>query len=314
MRVAAVQLRAELGAVAKNLSRSESLVKEAFGRGARLVILPEFFPSAVAFSPLMLTAWQPLEGAPLELMKRLARAHEGVVGGSFIARSGNECFNSFLLVFPDGRYYRHDKDIPTMWENCYYTGGSDDGVLDTPLGSIGVAMCWELIRSQTPRRLKGRVTAVVGGSCWWDFRLPVAERDVEHQVVLTRALRQAPARLARMLGVPVVHASHAGDFQGFVPGKESAIYTSRYLGETQIVDPRGEILARMTREEGDGVICAEITPQTNPVGDLPTPDSFWTVELPAVTQKAWDNLNRFGREYYASTFRPRLRNTGHIAV
>ena len=306
IQVAAVQLRAELGAVAKNLARAESLVNEAFRRGAQVVILPEFFPSAVAFSPRMLTAWQPLEGAPLELMTRLARAHAGVVGGSFIARSGNECFNSFLLVFPDGRYYRHDKDIPTMWENCYYTGGSDDGVLDTPLGPIGVAVCWELIRSQTPRRLKGKVTAVVGGSCWWDFPLPVAERHVEPQLVLMGALRQAPARLARRLGVPVVHASHAGDFEGLVPGNESAIYASRYLGETQIVNPSGKVLERLAREDGEGVICAEITPQSDPVGDLPTPDSFWTVELPSSTQKAWDAVNRFGREYYTSTFRPLL--------
>lgn len=149
MRVAAIQMRAKVGDVARNLSSAESLVREAFRRGAEWVILPEFFTSAVAFSPAMLSAWLPLEGAALELMRKLAREHHGVVGGSFIAKWGNDCFNSFLLVFPDGRYFRHDKDLPTMWENSYYIGGSDDGVLATPAGAVGVAMCWELIRSQT---------------------------------------------------------------------------------------------------------------------------------------------------------------------
>ena len=65
MRVAAVQMRAQVGAVERNLSSAEALVGEAFRRGAQWVILPEFFPSAVAFTPAMLSALQPLEGPAL---------------------------------------------------------------------------------------------------------------------------------------------------------------------------------------------------------------------------------------------------------
>src|SRR6516165_10626434 len=161
IRVAAIQMRAKVGDVASNLSHAESLVREAFRRGAQWVILPEFFTSAGAFAPSMLSAWLPLEGPALELLRKLAREHDGVVGGSFLAKSGQDCFNSFLLVFPNGQYYRHDKDLPTMWENSYYIGGSDDGVLATPAGPVGAALCWELIRSQTVRRLNDRA----GFSC-----------------------------------------------------------------------------------------------------------------------------------------------------
>jgi predicted amidohydrolase len=111
IRVAAIQMRAKVGAVASNLSRAESLAREAFRRGAEWVILPEFFTSALAFAPSMLSSWLPLEGPALELLRTLAREHNGVVGGSFIAKSGQDCFNSFLLVFPNGQYYRHDKDL-----------------------------------------------------------------------------------------------------------------------------------------------------------------------------------------------------------
>src|SRR5262249_49316032 len=68
IRVAAIQMRAKLGAVASNLSHAESLVREAFRRGAEWVILPEFFTSAGAFAPSMLSAWLPLEGPALELL------------------------------------------------------------------------------------------------------------------------------------------------------------------------------------------------------------------------------------------------------
>jgi predicted amidohydrolase len=270
------------------------------------VILPEFFPSAVAFTPAMLSALQPLEGPALELMRRLAREQDGVVGGSFIAQSGKDCFNSFLLVFPNGQYFRHDKDLPTMWENSYYMGGSDDGILDTPAGSVGVAMCWELIRSRTARRLLGRVDLVVGGSCWWDLRLPVSPRYAGDQAQLRDLLRNAPAHLARMLGVPVVHASHAGEFEGLTPGSESMPYVSRYLGETQITDGDGRVLARMTYEDGEGVITADITPGKVAGASAPIPENFWTGELPSMAAKAWEHLNLLGRQYYAATVRPIL--------
>jgi len=309
VRVAAIQMRAQVGAIERNLSSAEALVREAFRRGAQWVILPEFFPSAVAFTPAMLSALQPLEGPALHLMRRLAREHDSIVGGSFIAQSGTDCFNSFLLVFPNGQYFRHDKDLPTMWENCYYIGGSDDGVLDTPAGSVGVAMCWELIRSRTARRLSGRVDLVVGGSCWWDLRLPVSPQYAEDQVRLIDLLRNAPAHLARMLGVPVVHASHAGEFQGLTPGNESVPYVSRYLGETQITDGNGQVLARMTHEDGEGVITADITPGQVAGVSAPIPDNFWTGELPSMAVKAWEHLNRLGRQYYDTTVRPTLEGS-----
>ena len=307
IKVAAVQMRAQVGAVSRNLSSAEALVREAFRHGAKWVILPEFFPSAVAFTPTMLSAWQPLEGPPLQLMRRLAREHDGVVGGSFIAKSGKDCFNSFLLVFPNGQYFRHDKDLPTMWENSYYIGGSDDGVLGTPTGAVGVAMCWELIRSQTARRLLSKVEVVVGGSCWWDHRLPVPPEYAEEQARLRDMLRDAPAHLARMLGVPVIHASHAGEFEGSTPGNESMPYVSRYLGETQITDGHGQVLARMTYEDGEGVITADITPGQVDVS-APIPDDFWTSALPLSAIEAWEYLNPLGRQYYATTFRPNLEH------
>ena len=306
MRVAAIQMRAQVGAIARNLLSAEALVREAFRRGAQWVILPEFFPSAVAFTPAMLSALQPLEGPALELMRRLAREQDGIVGGSFIAQSGKDCFNSFLLVFPNGRYFRHDKDLPTMWENSYYVGGSDDGILDTPAGPVGVAMCWELIRSRTARRLLGRVDLVVGGSCWWDLRLPVSPRYAGDQEQLRALLRNAPAHLARMLGVPVVHASHAGEFEGLTPGNESMPYVSRYLGETQITAGDGRVLARMTCEDGEGVITADITPGKVAGARAPIPENFWTGELPSMAAKAWEHLNPLGRQYYAATVRPIL--------
>lgn len=307
IRVAAIQMCAELGAVDHNLSRAESLVREAFGRGAEWVVLPEFFPSAVAFAPVMLNAWQPLDGRPFELMRKLAQEYGGIVGGSFIAKHDADCLNSFLLVFPDGRCLRHDKDIPTLWENAYYIGGSDDGVLETPFGPVGIALCWEQIRSQTARRLFGKVALVLGGSCWWDLAMPVPAKYAQDQLRNIELLAQAPGHLARMLGVPVVHASHAGKFSGRMLGKEMVPYESRYLGQAQIVDGHGEMLARMTPEDGEGVIVADVKFGAVPGERTPIPVGFWTAEPPPIALKAWELGNPLAQEYYVATTRPLLQ-------
>ena len=200
-----------------------------------------------------------------------------------------------------------------MWENSYYIGGSDDGVLATPAGPVGAALCWELIRSQTVRRLAGKVNFVVGGSCWWDLRHPVPPQEADYQALMRTLLRQAPGDLARRLGVPVVHAAQAGEFEGLTPGNETVPYVSRFLGEAQITDGLGNVLARLAYEDGEGIVTADIAPGRIE-GDLaPTPEGFWAVDLPPKTLQVWDHLNSLGRDYYATTFRPLLERDSHPA-
>src|SRR5262249_32576936 len=190
--------------------------------------------------------------------------------------------------------------------SSYYIGGSDDGVLATPAGPVGVALCWELIRSQTVRRLLDKVHFVVGGSCWWDLRHPVPPQEAEYQALMRNFLRQAPAEMARRLGVPVVHAAQAGEFEGLTPGNEALLYVSRFLGEAQITDGHGNVLGRLDYEGGEGIVTQGIN-HGGIEGELaPTPEGFWAAELPSKTLEVWDRLNGLGRDYYATTFRPLL--------
>jgi N-carbamoylputrescine amidase len=39
-------------------------------------------------------------------------------------------------------------------------------MLSTPIGPVGVVLCWEFIRSKAAKRLLNKVGMVVGGSCW----------------------------------------------------------------------------------------------------------------------------------------------------
>src|SRR3954471_15834373 len=169
MRVAAVQLEVALGDVERNLAECERLVRAAVREGAELVALPEFFTTGAAFLPELADAAIAPDGAATALLTRLAR-DEGIwVGGSFLCRDPDgDVRNAFLLAGPGGELLgRHDKDLPTMWENALYVGGADDGVIDAGPFTAGAAVCWEFMRSQTARRLAGRVDVVIGGSNWW---------------------------------------------------------------------------------------------------------------------------------------------------
>ena len=115
-------MTADLANVDANLEQAERLTRQAFERGARWVILPEFFASGLAFHPDMAKAVRAIDGAPAQLLRQLAREGQAYVGGSFLAWRDANAYNSFLLALPDGTTLRHEKDYPTLWENCYYLG------------------------------------------------------------------------------------------------------------------------------------------------------------------------------------------------
>ena len=171
-----------------------------------------------------------------------------------------------------------------------------------------------MIRSQTVRRLVGKVNFVVGGSSWWDLWRPVPPQEADYQARMRTLLRQAPGDLARWLGVPVVHAAQAGEFEGLIPGNETVPYVSRFHGEAQIIDGHGNVLARPAYVDGESIVTADIAPDRIE-GDLaPVSEGFWAVDLPPKSLNVWDPLNSLGREYYATTFRPLLDRDSHPAT
>jgi hypothetical protein len=121
-------------------------------------------------------------------------------------------------------------------------------------------------------------------------------------------LKTTPGRFARLLGVPVVPASHAGRFEGRSWPGEPAPFSSSYLGETQIVNGRGEILARMSQEDGEGVITADIALGEMPEERVDIPDRFWIPEMPAEEIRHWEAQLKSGHEFYLANTLPDLKN------
>jgi predicted amidohydrolase len=299
MRVAAIQLAPAIADVAENLRRCEELADQA--AGAEWIILPEFFSTGMGFVDAMADAAVPADGPALDLLMRLATRHRATVGGSFICRDEDgHNRNAFFLVGPAGDVLgRHDKDLPTMWENCFYIGGSDDGVMETPDGiTAGAAVCWEFMRTQTVRRLAGRVDLVVGGSGWWSIPpWPPSAVFRRLEASNARTAAQIAPAMARAVGAPVVHAAHCGPLECDLPWTPIR-YRGHFQGESVICSADGTVLARRANRQGPGVIMADIEPgRTAPTASIP--DRFWMHRRGAVPALLWNYQRAHGRRWYA---------------
>lgn len=317
IRAAAVQLQGVAGNVAATLERVEQLAEAACAAGARLLALPEFFTSPVALDERVHRAVLPPRNMALDLLRRLARRHGCCVGGSMLIADGGEIYNRYHFVQADGQVFLHDKDLPTMWENAFYRGGGDDGAFDTAIGGVGAAVCWELIRTQTVRRLRGRVGVAMTGTHWWT--LPhnwssLVGGGLAPLAQFNRYLSEnAPAEFARRLGAPVLQASHCGALRSrflLLPGLPLApAYDTEFVGQTQIVDAQGHVLAQRQAQEGPGFVIADITIGAQ-APRLPLEPGYWIPRLPAFLHAYWHQQNACGKAYY----RQRGRRLGLAAA
>lgn len=151
--VAAVQMVMVDGDVARNVATAERLVRDAAGRGARLILIPELFEDRYFCEDQRaehLAKARPLAGHPtVEHFAAVARELSVVLPISFYERSGNELFNSCAVVDADGSVlgvYRksHIPDGPGYSEKYYFRPG-DTGfrVWETAVGRIGIGICWD---------------------------------------------------------------------------------------------------------------------------------------------------------------------------
>ncbi|MDQ3934879.1 MAG: carbon-nitrogen hydrolase family protein [Actinomycetota bacterium] len=303
--MAAIQLEPRIGDVAENLKRSRALADAAAAEGAEWILLPEFFTTGMGFVPELADAALRPDGEATDLLLDLARRHGATVGGSFLARDPDgEVRNAFLLATPDGIAGRHDKDLPTMWENAFYVGGSDDGLMQANGLDVGTAVCWEFMRTQTARRLRGRIDLLVGGSFWWSIPPwpPAAITRRREAANERQAVGAAPA-MAPFVGAPVVHAANCGPLACALPWAPFE-YRGHVEGGASITDAHGRVLAFRDRREGPGVAIADLEPGRVPPS-REIPDRFWLHRRDPIAAFIWAYQRAHGRRWYARHVRGR---------
>ena len=136
-----------------NMACAEDLVREAAGRGAQVILLPELFETpyfCIEQDARHLKLARPLaDSRAVRRFSDVARELGVVLPVSFFERAGPVYFNSIAIVDADGRVlgvYRksHIPNGPGYQEKSYFSEG-DTGfkVWATRFARLGVGICWD---------------------------------------------------------------------------------------------------------------------------------------------------------------------------
>ncbi|HEY2843849.1 MAG TPA: carbon-nitrogen hydrolase [Bryobacteraceae bacterium] len=137
----------------ENLAKAEWKIREAAGRGAQVICLPELFRSQYFCreeSAELFALAESIPGSSTQALGKLARELKVVIVGSLFERRAAGLYHNTAAVFsPDGEIaglYRkmHIPDDPLYFEKFYFTPG-DLGFnsIATPYGRLGVLVCWD---------------------------------------------------------------------------------------------------------------------------------------------------------------------------
>ena len=304
-RIAVVQPALALGEVERNLARIDELIRDAHREHhADVIVVPEACTSPNVYARVLRDAARPVDGQPYQLLTRLSRELGCVLAGGFLAKRGRHAYGTFVLAEPSGAVHLHDKDIPTAWEQNFYRGGDDAGLAECEeLGAtVGLMSGWEWARNRTAGRVRaGGAQLVIGGMCWPSMPLnwpgPLRWWAEREHATWRRQARELPGQVARITGVPVAHASHVGPVEGQTPLGPGIPWRTQMIGESQVCDRDGTILARLSLEDGEGHVAADV--ELGPAQPLdPVGDRFWIPRMTLTTHAAWHGMNAHGALAY----------------
>jgi predicted amidohydrolase len=235
LRMAAVA--AEFGRdLEEDFAIAERLIKEAGEQGVRLLALPEAClggyllslddDSALDEGPPALA----LDGPEIRRLAALARELTVVAGYCEAAEDGRQ-YNSVVCVTGDGVLGNHRKVHQPLSEDASYASGDRFHAFDTPVGRIGMMICYDKAFPESARALALDGAEIgVCVSAW-----PGARTNASADLEKDRWKRRFDLfDRARALENQIVwlSANQSGTFGSL-----------RFVGSAKVVDPGGEILA-----------------------------------------------------------------------
>lgn len=232
----------------ENIQTAAKLITQAKEQGASLVLLPENFAfMGKKESDKLAIAESINQGEIQELIAKLAAKHElWIIAGTIAIKNSlkAEKARASSLVFDNkGKLVsRYDKihlfDV-TVGNDCYRESdviepGNEVVTVDTPIGCVGLSVCYDLRFPELYQRLREQGATI--------FTVPAAftaATGLAHWQVLLRA--RAIENLSYVLA-----SNQGGAHQN---GRNS-------YGHSMIVDPWGNIITQVSL--GDAVIGADI--------------------------------------------------------
>lgn len=303
IRVGAAQVSSQPCRVAENLRHATPFVEQAAAEGAQIVLLPELMPSGYHLSEAIWDCAERLGGTTTRWLTGLAARLRIYLGTTFLEADGADFYNTFVLATPAGEVAgRVRKTPPASLEAFFYRAGGGPHVIETALGRLGVAICYENLLFERQCELYQAGIDLLLQPAAPGRPKPMVAGDV---VRFDQMVRRMPRYHARALGVPAVLAAPAGPLNTPLPGGFGDM-SSSFPGLSAIVAADGWVQAGLG--EAEGVIVAEVALDPARKARRPPPDrgQLWALPVPWYAF-IWPETQAMGERAYAENPRRPLR-------
>jgi len=232
------------------LGRIAATLRDARERGAGLVVFPETTLGGYVREPVAgesapdLPPSLAVDGP--EVARVIALAGDMTVCVGLTVEEAGERRNVALCVSGDGVLGRHDKVHLPPAERFAYTPGDRFEAFDTPVGRLGMLVCYDKLFPEAARALALDGAEIVCAMAAWpvDRRKPAAQVAADRQTRHFDAVDVCRAVENQITWVASNQTGPWGDL--------------RFLGSAKVVDPDGVVRARTGA--GPGLAVAEVDP------------------------------------------------------
>ncbi len=227
-RVGFIQNNPVFGEIESNLAKVESLFSS---NSADLIVLPELFSTGYHFlnREEALTLGESIpEGPTTQALIRICKQNQTSIIAGIAEQDGDSAYNSAVIIGPDGYLGKYRKTHLFDTEKNYFDpGGLPLSVFDIGSVRIGVMICFDWRFPESARTL-----ALAGA----DVIAHPSNLVLPHcpQAMITRCLENR---------VFAITADRVGTEER-IPGSPL-----RFIGQSQVVDPDGNILVRASETD-----------------------------------------------------------------
>jgi predicted amidohydrolase len=183
MLVASIQMGVVEGDKKETIDRAIENVRQA--RGADLIVLPELWNIGFMSFDRYLTESEDKNGPTLTIFRELAKEMKSHIHtGSFVEKEGSAYYNSSYLISPNGEIIANYRKLHLFGYNSMetqiLTRGKEVTVVETPLGNLGLATCYDLRFPELFRRMVKKGADIFLVCSAWPYP------RLEHWIMLNR--------------------------------------------------------------------------------------------------------------------------------
>jgi predicted amidohydrolase len=235
MLVKSIQMGIVEGDKAKTLEKAVDSIRRC--QGADLIVLPELWNIGFMSFDRYVAEAEDADGPTLTTLRRVAEEVRACLHlGSFVEKKRKSFYNSSYLISPEGDILANYRKIHLFGHNSQetrlLTPGNKVTVVDTPLGAIGLATCFDLRFPELFRRMTDKGAEMFLVCSAWPYP------RLEDWLMLNRV--------------------RALENQCFLISANSVGFNrdARFVGHSMIVNPWGIILS--SGGDDESIISAEI--------------------------------------------------------